>query len=147
MEVVWNYDDQEYTVKEKIGTQSIVMKAQLDDNYEEDDTLYFNIALAVYSKRKHMDRNEGNVLITGKNPLKTFVVARRMFEELQSTVLDDFLNQANIVIYAHWVDSRRRDTYYKALKRYGYDWGQVQKRKVILRRFDKGDYEGAYGGF
>ena len=31
MEVVWNYDDQEYSVKEKIGTQSIVMKAQLDD--------------------------------------------------------------------------------------------------------------------
>jgi uncharacterized protein with PIN domain len=146
VEVVWNYDDQEYSVKEKIGTQSIVMKAQLDDNYEEDDTLYFNIALAVYSKRKHMNRNEDNVLITGKNPLETFVVARRMFEELQSAVLDSFLNQANIVIYVHWVDSRRRDTYYKALKRYGYDWGRVQKRKAILRRFDKGDYEGAYGG-
>ena len=95
-------------------------------------------------KRKHIDYNEDNALITGKNPLKTFMIARRMFEELQDTILDDFLNQVNIVIYAHWVDSRRRDIYYKALKRYGYDWGRVQGRKVILKRFEKGDYVTKY---
>ena len=51
-------------------------------------------------------------------------------------------NETDVVIYAHWVDNRRRDAYYRILKKYGYKYGYVpvEKTKVIMKKYKWNDY-------
>lgn len=60
------YDrDEGYIVKEKMSNgQTFYMAFQ--DIDETPDTIYWNIWLSIYSKRKHMKANENEVRITGK---------------------------------------------------------------------------------
>ena len=133
----WNENNWEYEATERIGRQTVKLYLQLQDCEPEDDTLYFNVYLTLYSKRKHICNNEDAEKITGKDALKTFVVVRRMFNDIVYQCLEDFLFSYNIVIYCHWLDNRRRDAYYKFLKTLDFKYGTVENTKVILRRWER----------
>ena len=141
MEVKWDSENDQYFIKQKLSSgQTMFMCFQL---YEEPmDAARWNIVLGIYNKRKHTDRNETNAIITGKNPLESFVVARKMFIKLEHEVLTSYYGREyDTIIYCCWVDNRRRDAYYKVLSRYGYDYGVIDGHKVIYKRFQKGTYE------
>ena len=51
MEVIYDYINNEFYIKEKIDNQTFKMSFQIVE--ENPDSLYINIALVIYNKRKH----------------------------------------------------------------------------------------------
>ena len=107
------------------------------DTIIKSDTIYFNVWLNLYNKRKDMIRNEQLHISTGLNPFKTVLIARKCFIALEEKVLETYQSKYNVVIYCHWVDNRRRDAYYRVLSKRGYQYGRVpfESNKVILKKF------------
>lgn len=136
-QVYWDDSLGAYAIKEKIGNQTLLIGFQ-EDWQPQTNTCYYNVYLSVYTKRKHMELNEEKKLSTGLNPIKDFLVARKNFQRLEKYVLNDNKDN-NVVIYCFWVDSRRRDTYYKVLSRWGYTYQKidpaVHSGKVIAKKF------------
>lgn len=129
MEVQFSKEDRTYYIKEKIDNQTFEMQFQ---GYEEtDDTIYFNICMGLYNKRKHMARNENEVRITGANPEKTIAVAIRAFEMLEKEVCERYRKRIHISCW--WTDNRRRDIYYKFLSKRGYQYGKLGNYKCIYK--------------
>jgi hypothetical protein len=101
-----------------------------------DSTIHWNIALSVFSKRKHAAANEAAVRMTGKAPMETVVKGLKAFKMLEAKVLESYSHYNNI-IFCTWIDTRRRDAYYKILSRYGYNWGQIDGFKCIMKVFER----------
>lgn len=138
MKVIWDREKYEYYAIEKIGNQTLRMGLSQDE-VESDcpKTLNFNIYLNVYTKRKHATKNEAEKRITGKDPIATFFVARKMFDELEAECINGFCENFDIIIYCTWVDNRRRDAYWKVLSRKGYQWGNIYGQKCIMKKFNR----------
>lgn len=140
MEVRFRFDDcgyKEYYVEERIDNQSLLMAFQEVNDSDNMDTIFFNVYLNISSKRKHRNQNESNKIITGKNPIKDVLIARRAFDELEKEVIKDWKDRKNIVIYCSWVDNRRRDAYYKILSKKGYTYQTIEGKKVIAKRIKR----------
>lgn len=138
-EVKWNHQDDEYYVNIPIDKQTLYMGFQM--NYWTDDTIYFNIVLAVYNKRKHKDYNENHILMTGQNPLATALLARKAFKALEQKTLEQYNDRYQVIIYCSWIDNVRRDIYYRVLSKMGYSYGRLWNQKVIMKSWKKDDYE------
>lgn len=138
-EVKWNHQDDEYYVNIPIDKQTLYMGFQM--NYWTDDTIYFNIVLAVYNKRKHKDYNENHILMTGQNPLATALLARKAFKALEQKTLEQYNDRYRVIIYCSWIDNVRRDIYYRVLSKMGYSYGRLWNQKVIMKSWKKDDYE------
>ena len=122
-------------IQEKIGNQTFFLKMELYD--ETLDTLYYNIHMGVYSKRKHAVENELNARMTGLNPIQVVIFARKAFVALEEYLVDKCINSHNVHISCNWVDNRRRDAYYKFLSKRGYEYGRMDNRKIIYKLFKK----------
>ena len=139
-EIKWNGYDDEYYVNIPIDNQTLYMAFQLNDwSY---DTIYINVCLSVFNKRKHKDYNEDHILITGLNPLATAILARRAFKMLEKETLDWFNRDRRVIIYCTWLDNVRRDIYYKVLSKMGYRFGTLNGQKVIMKVWKKGEWFG-----
>ena len=101
-----------------------------------DSTIHWNIALNVFSKRKHAAADEAAGRMTGKAPFETVVKGLKAFKMLEEKVLESYSDYNNI-IFCTWTDTRRRDAYYKILSRYGYNWGLMVCFKFIMKVFEK----------
>lgn len=114
-----------------------------DPSMNDYSSSWWNVALSIYNKRKDMFDNMDKKLSTGKDLIRNFLVARKMFDALEAVVVEDAVNQKrDIVIYCHWEDNRRRDAYYKVLSRKGYRYGNAPwGQKVIMKKFKWKDYE------
>ena len=106
------------------------------------DTEWFNVALSIYNKRKDMYSNMDKKLSTGKDLIRNFIIARKMFDALEVVVVEDAIrNEKDIIIFTQWEDNRRRDAYYKVLSRKGYRYGtSPYGNKVIMKKFKWKDY-------
>lgn len=135
--VLWDSSEEKYYIKHKMSNgQTIYMEFSRYD--KTNDTQYWNVALAVYSKRKHAVANENNIVTTGKSPFETFILARKMFLKIENEILTSHNGHTmNNIIIVHWVDNRRRDAYYRVLKKYGYQFGIIGGYKVIYKRYEK----------
>lgn len=140
MKCWYDWEEYEFIGEEKIDNQTLRLGIYQDFFNERTNTLYFNIWIALYNKRKHTSRNEDEKRITGKNPMATFFAARKIFDELEKMCLADYLPDYNVVLYCTWLDHRRRDAYYKVLSKKGYQYGTVGRSKAILKRFERGDF-------
>ena len=139
-EVKWNGYDDEYYVNIPIDNQTLYMAFQLNDwSY---DTVYINVCLSVFNKRKHKDYNEDHILMTGLNPLATVILARKAFKMLEKETLDWFNRDRRVIIYCTWLDNVRRDIYYKVLSKMGYRFGTLNGQKVIMKVWKKGEWFG-----
>ena len=130
MEVKFDFKEEEYYVEEKIENQTFRMAFQrtFKDNKKE----HYNIAMGIYSKRKHADKNEELALSTGENPMQSIVMAIKAFAMLEERIKERCENK-QIVVYCTWVDNRRRDAYYKFLSKKGYQYGNIGGKKCILK--------------
>lgn len=124
-----------YYINHKLSNnQTLHMELSLYD--ENQETRQWNIALEIYSKRKHSSKNENAKLITGKNPVESVFTAIKAFKILEKTVCEAYPDMDHI-IFCTWTDTRRRDVYYKVLHRWGYDWGQINGFKCIMKKYPK----------
>ena len=136
MTVQYDEENEEYFIKERIGSQTMKMVFTMIDWNE--DTIHFNVYLTLYSKRSHITDNEAEVKMTGQEPLKTFFVARKAFKHLVNEVLNNYSYRYDIIVSCTWLDNRRRDAYYKYLSTLGYRYGRIDGEKCIFKRYKKG---------
>lgn len=134
MEIKYDSDNESYIIKEKIDNQTFFMEFQIYD--KTDDTVYFNICMGIYNKRKHAERNEEEIRITGLNPMKSVVTAIRAFNLLEEEVARTYPNRRKH-ISCGWIDNRRRDVYYKFLSKRGYQYGKLGNYKCIYKIIEK----------
>lgn len=134
MEVKYDRENERYIVKEKIDNQTFFMEFQIFD--ETDDTIYFNICMGIYNKRKHAGRNENEARITGLNPVKTVCVAIKAFDLLEKEVIERRPSKRKHISCV-WVDNRRRDVYYNFLSKRGYQYGKLDNYKCIYKIIEK----------
>lgn len=137
---------EQYKIKIPIDNQTLEMGAQkieIKDNpweitYQFNNTIYFNIYLIIYNKRKHFNDLMDLKKITGKDPIRSVLVARECFKALEENILEDQkINKKDVVICVYWEDNRRRDAYYKVLSKWGYEYGRLPESnmKVIKKTF------------
>ena len=136
MEVVYDRENEWYIVKEKIDNQTFFMEFQIYDRT--DDTIYFNICMGVYNKRKHADHNENEARMTGQNPIKTVITAMRAFDLLEKEVINSYKGHRKHISCC-WVDNRRRDAYYRFLSKRGYQYGKIGNMKCIYKIYEVND--------
>lgn len=133
----WNKDGDGYHINAPIDNQTLHMEFQ--EVYYTSDTTYINVYMTLYNKRKHIKSNEANVKMTGLNPIKTALVARRCFNLLERATVEYYQQWGDVIIYCTWLDNRRRDAYYKVLSRKGYTYGKLEGCKCIMKRFKSED--------
>ena len=147
--VNWNNETEAYELitqyNEEDNLQTIWMEFGIigwDRDEDLSDTEWFNVALSIYNKRKDMYSNMDKKLSTGKDLIRNFIIARKMFDALELVVVEDAIrNEKDIIIFTQWEDNRRRDAYYKVLSRKGYRYGtSPYGNKVIMKKFKWKDY-------
>ena len=127
----WDDNDDCYCGKIKINNQSILIKfEEIDRNL---DTIYFNIVATVFSKRKHIEDLHQKELISGKNSIEIVINALKLFDTLELKVIEKF-QCMNIVIICQWYNNKRRNAYWKILKKRGYQWGIVDNKKALVKK-------------
>ena len=111
--------------------------------YVRNNRRYYNVCLTIYNKSKDMYSNMDKHLVTGADPIRDFIIARKMFDALEAKVVQSTIAQRqDAVILIQWEDNRRRDAYYKVLSRKGYTYGKMPwGTKVIMKKFKWKDYE------
>ncbi len=147
--VNWNNETEAYELimqyNEEDNLQTIWMEFGIigwDRDEDLSDTEWFNVALSIYNKRKDMYSNMDKKLSTGKDLIRNFIIARKMFDALEAVVVEDAVrNEKDIIIFTQWEDNRRRDAYYKVLSRKGYRYGtSPYGTKIIMKKFKWKDY-------
>lgn len=137
MEAKWNHEKNEYYINTPIENQTLHMAFEMDDWTM--DTVWFNVYMTLYNKRKQIDENENKVKITGNNPMQTVAAAIKAFKILERATLFGFNDRYNVVIHCHWLDNRRRDAYYRFLSKRGYQYGKDANdgSKWIFKKWKK----------
>lgn len=119
-----------YFVKEKIHEQTMVLKfEEFDRNL---NTIYYNVYLSVYTKRKNTDYNENNCLVTGKYPFETVSKVIRAFNEIEKEIIES-KSDFKKYIYVGYVDNKRRNAYFRYLSKKGYQYGFYDNKKCIYK--------------
>ena len=134
MEAVYNTENREYKVKEKMSNgQTFLMTFSdlLDDSL---DTVYYNVCISVHNKRKHAYQNEVEKRITGASPFESAILAMKAFDLLEKEVIarGERIGK-RIVVVINWSDNRRRDVYYKFLSKRGYQYKIMWGEKCIAK--------------
>ena len=138
MAVEYRAEDDTYVSRRRVGNQTIELGMNYIDSTNNNRRSWWNVYITIFNKRKDMYSNMDKKIITGQNPIATFINAREMFYEVEAYLLDHELVHGGfdeVTIFCTWVDNRRRDAYYKVLSRMGYNWGMVGKEKCIMKTY------------
>ena len=138
MDIRYNREERSYIATERIGSQTMKMEMMEWDYNEGSNTVYYNVSVCIYNKRKHYERNFNEARITGNNPIATIAVGLKMYKELEKTVCESAENRNwNVVFLVRWEDNRRRNAYEKLLVRYGYKIDKYDNTKVLIKRISR----------
>ena len=76
----------EYQLKKIVDNQTIYMgfqEMELDcGQFVKNSTKYYNVFLTIYNKQKDMYINMDKQAITGRDPIRDFIICRKMFDAL-----------------------------------------------------------------
>ena len=143
--IYYNSEEEAYELERQIGSQTIWMQFGYYQHESMSDLNdgWVNVALSIYNKSKDIFTNMDKKLSTGIDPIRNFIVARKMFDALEAIVVKvAVMRHQDVVIFCHWEDNRRRDAYYKVLSKKGYKYGIAPwKQKVIMKKFKWKDYQ------
>jgi hypothetical protein len=137
----WTKDSDGYIVlykKEKLSNGQTFIMDFSEYDYTA-DTLYVNIGVQVYRKRKKRDSEYNSCLVTSGVPAETAFLGMKSFRELEQIYIDAANKHwsdkyKNIIFTVYWTDNRRRDVYYKFLKKYGYEYGMIHGYKGLYKK-------------
>lgn len=138
MNIHYDRESCAYIATERIGAQTMKMEmTEISYNYST-RTVYYNVSVCIYNKRKHYNRNFDEVRVTGKNPLATIVTGLKMYKALEKEVCESIENRKwNVCFLVHWEDNRRRNAYEKLLTRYGYHMGVYDNTKMLIKQVNR----------
>lgn len=139
LEVQWDYDEYEYYVIVPIGKQKL--KVAINFYHRSDTTMYGNIYIQLYTKRKHRRYEMDNCIMTGLNPIQTVSYGIRAFKLLEDAALRGYNDNYNVILSCGWTSNTRRDAYYSFLSKRGYRFDNLFGEKVIMKVWEKGEYE------
>ena len=141
-DIYYCIQEKEFQLKRMIENQTIYMfftEFELDPNIPvRNNCRYYNVALTIYNKSKDMYTNMDNHISTGKDPIRDFIIARKMFDAIEAYVVkkEAVNKKRDIYIYCGWEDNRRRDAYYRVLSKKGYSYVRGPGgHKVIGKKF------------
>jgi len=136
MSVHWIRGERAYEIKEKLSNGQTIF-IQFQELEDSKDCKNYNICLGIYNKRKHAVVNEDECRITGEAPFLNVYKAIKMFDEIESYVIEDNVRRGdNVRLIACWVDNRRRDAYFKVLSKRGYDFEIFWGKKQLVKRVE-----------
>lgn len=141
MKVEYNHNEYAHYIKEKMSNgQTFYMELGAYDWTE--DSIYINIYVTVYNKRKHKDKILNDKTITGTSPFESAFLAMKAFPELESAAFAKWFRAGydNVIITTTWVDNRRRDVYAKYLTKRGYQFGIIEGEKCLYKKLTKEEY-------
>ena len=101
------------------------------------DGRYFSIVADVYTKRRDRVKNMDGIITTGIYPAFTLAALITAFKELEYYVLKRYNRYEDVTIAVTWSDNKRRDIYYRYLKRLGYNYC-YDRNKYIGKKVKKG---------
>lgn len=122
-----------------IGNQVLEMRFY---NYSTSlDTIYYNVDMCIYNKRKNIQKHFDHVDSTGLRPHESIVAIKSAFRDLEEDVLYCYNEHYNIVISVTWLDQARKRVYYRYLSRFGYQYGKINGELCIFKKYKKGSVE------
>ena len=134
-EVYWDKDEYAYVIKEKLSNRQTVFIMFQELEESNSTIIYYNVALGIYNKRKHIDRNEDEKRITGTASWSNAIKIIKMFDKIEQYVVEENKYRGfGTIILVHWVDNRRRDAYYSVLKKRGYSYGMAFGKKHLIKK-------------
>ena len=136
--VQWNSEESEYYTLIPIDNQTLKVAINVYD--WTDTTIYGNIYIQLYTKRKHKQRDMDNCTMTGLNPLKTVAFGMKAFKKVEDAFLREYNEDYRVIISCNWTNNHRRDAYYAFLSKRGYHYGNLAGKKEIVRIWKKGEY-------
>lgn len=139
LKVQWNSSEYEYYVIIPIDNQKLKVAINFYDY--SDTTMYGNIYVQLYTKRKHRQRDMDNCIMTGLNPIKTVYYGIKAFKLLEDAALRGYNEDYIVNLSCGWTNSTRRDAYYSFLSKRGYRFENLFGEKVLMRVWKKGEYQ------
>lgn len=137
---VFEYDDYSYTVKNKFefGT-TVEMVFWVTETNRLDPTLYVEVGLRSYTKRRQRDSPEFEFSVRGKDGLRPAVWATDLLLKFPEYVLSDwtFRGKERVVYTVYWSEARRRTIYHKWLSRHGFYFDQIFGNKCLSKVFTR----------
>ena len=124
----------DYGIREPIGNQ--IMEMWFEKFHESFDTDYYWVVLSIANKKSKLNDVFEKRQITGRNPHASIIAIRNAFEELEDLIRHSHKNK-NAVICVGWEDGKRRDIYWRYLKRKGYQMTIVFGDKCIFKKIRK----------
>lgn len=128
----------------KIGNQTFEMCFDEIDYNEKTNTVYWNVSMICYSKRKEKDMylsdETGMTKMTGKNPMATIAHAVKAFNLLEDKIYFEADNVNNVILVG-WLDSKRRDVYARYLLKHGYSYGVYEGKKHLMKKIAQKDFD------
>lgn len=119
----------EYEISKKIDNQKVVVSFKRDDNDHADIT-YYSIVLKIINKKKQKTYLKS----TGKCGLKGLLFAKEAIIFFEKYVIEKQYYTKHCFILCFWDDNRRRDIYYRSLKKIGYDYKMMFGKKIIVKK-------------
>lgn len=139
LEVQWSSKEYEYYIIVPIGKQKL--KVAINFYHHTDTTIYGNIYIQLYTKRKHKRYEMDNCIMTGLNPLQTVSYGIRAFKLLEDAALRGYNDNYNVILSCGWTNNTRRDVYHSFLSKRGYRFDNLFSEKVIMKVWSKGEYK------
>ena len=87
--IYYNSEEEAYELERQIGSQTIWMQFGYYQHESMSDLNdgWVNVALSIYNKSKDIFTNMDKKLSTGIDPIRNFIVARKMFDALEAIVV------------------------------------------------------------
>ena len=134
MSTYFDRDTGDYGVREQIGNQT--MEMWFEKFHESFDTDYYWVVLSIADKKSQLSEVFEKRQITGRNPHASIIAIRNAFEELEGLIRHTH-HSRNAVICVGWEDGKRRDVYWRYLKRKGYQITNIFGDKCIFKKIRK----------
>lgn len=134
MNTYFDRETGDYGIRESIGNQT--MEMWFEKFHESFDTDYYWVVLSIADKKTQLNNVFEKRQITGQNPYASVIAIRNAFEVLEDLIHNSHHNRT-AVICVGWEDGKRRDVYWRYLKRKGYQMSIVFGEKCIFKKIRK----------
>jgi hypothetical protein len=118
---IWEENNERYFFKEKLSNnQTLEMNFIFED-------IYIFVTLAIFSKREYVYENR----TYGKLGIKPLLIAKTVMELFIDYMHENQIQNKKIIV--RWADNRRRNVYYRGLKKLGFNFLQLSFQNISFK--------------
>ena len=138
-ENTYDYDNYSYVLKKKFDSGvTVELEFYLGETSVE-GPLYVEVGLRSFTKRKQKNKPDFEFSSTGKDGLEPAIWATQRLLEFPAFVFstNPYPEKDRVVYNIYWSNARRRDVYYKWLKRYGFYFDSSNGTKCLTKIYER----------